>query len=135
MGHYKVVVDDNFHYMESSCRNVHGTCKTAREAIAACRGIVDRSLEEGYQPGMSAEGLYDCYVRFGDDPFIEMLTVRMPIPNSQLGAMRRSAVAQSTSAWARQIQTEIQAGVFFTQVRMQVVASFRHASWAITLPL
>ena len=73
MGHYKVMVDDNFHYMDSSCRYVHGTYKTAKEAIAACRGIVDRSLEEGYQPGMSAECLYDCYVRFGDDPFIEML--------------------------------------------------------------
>jgi hypothetical protein len=42
-------------------------------AIAACRGIVDKSLEAGYRPGISAKGLYDHYVSFGDDPFIVVL--------------------------------------------------------------
>jgi hypothetical protein len=38
--------------------------------LAACRRIVDRSLEEEYRPGISAQALYDRYVSFGDDPFI-----------------------------------------------------------------
>jgi len=43
------------------------------EALPACRGVVDRSLEEEYRPGISAETLYDRYVSFGDDPFIVVL--------------------------------------------------------------
>ncbi len=76
MGRYKVIVNDNFHYMDSLCRYEHGTYKTVKQAAAACRGIVDRSLEEGYQPGISAEALYKRYVSFGDDPFIEVLDGR-----------------------------------------------------------
>jgi hypothetical protein len=73
MPRYKVMVDDNFHYMESDHRREHGTYETVEEAIATCRGIVDRSLKEGYEPGISAKALYDGYVSFGDDPFIVVL--------------------------------------------------------------
>ena len=70
MPRYKVMVDDNFHYMDSGYRYEHGTHETVEEAIAACRGIIDRSLKDGYEPGISAEALYNGYVSFGDDPFI-----------------------------------------------------------------
>ena len=73
MPRYKVMVDDNFHYMDEDERYEHGVYDTAEEAIEACRGIVDRSLEEGYKPGVSAEALYEHYVSFGDDPFIVVL--------------------------------------------------------------
>jgi hypothetical protein len=73
MPRYKVMVDDNFHYTESDYRYEHGTYKTVEKAIAACRRIVDRSLENGYEPGISADALYDGYVSFGDDPFIVVL--------------------------------------------------------------
>jgi hypothetical protein len=73
MPRYKVLVDDNFHYMDEDERYEHGVYETAEEAIAACRGIVDQSLEEGYKPGISAEALYEGYVSFGDDPFIVVL--------------------------------------------------------------
>jgi hypothetical protein len=43
------------------------------EALAACRGLVDRSLEEEYRFGNSAKALYDRYTSFGDDPFIMVL--------------------------------------------------------------
>jgi hypothetical protein len=74
MPRYKVMVDDNFHYQEDD-RREHGVYETLEQAIAACRGIVDRSLQEEYQhiPGMSAERLYDRYMSFGDDPFIVVL--------------------------------------------------------------
>jgi hypothetical protein len=70
MPRYKVMVDDNFHYQDSDERWEQGTYETVEEAIAACRGLVDRSLEKAYKPGTSAEALYGDYTSFGDDPFI-----------------------------------------------------------------
>jgi hypothetical protein len=40
------MVDDNFHYQVSCQRGEQGTYETAEEALAACRGIVDRRLEK-----------------------------------------------------------------------------------------
>jgi hypothetical protein len=73
MPRYKVLVDDNFHYMDEDERYEHGVYETAEEAIEACRGIVDLSLQEAYKPGVSAEALYEHYVSFGEDPFIVVL--------------------------------------------------------------
>jgi hypothetical protein len=72
MPRYKVMVDDNFHYQEDD-RWEQGVYESAERAIAACRGIVDKSLEEGYRPGISAKKLYDHYASFGDDPFVVVL--------------------------------------------------------------
>ena len=69
---YKVKVNDNFHYMDSRYCYEQGIYETAKEAITACREIVDQSLEE-LQPRVSAEELYRIYVSFGDDPFIEVI--------------------------------------------------------------
>ena len=69
MPRYKVIVDDNFHYQKGD-RWEQGVYNTLQEAVVACRGIVDKSLEDGYRPGISAKELYDHYVNFGDDPFI-----------------------------------------------------------------
>src|SRR6185312_14444144 len=70
---YKVVVDDNFHYMDVSARFEHGTFHTAEEAVSACRNIVDTALRDNYRPGMSAAELYHRYTLFGEDPFIIVL--------------------------------------------------------------
>ena len=67
---YKVMIDDNFHFMDESERYMAGAFATAEEAIEACKRIVERSLEESYKPGMTAEELYDSYTSFGEDPFI-----------------------------------------------------------------
>ncbi|MDR3570644.1 MAG: hypothetical protein P4L81_00365 [Candidatus Pacebacteria bacterium] len=72
MPRYKVKVNDNFHYMDSNYCYEQGMYETVKDAIAACREIVDQSLEE-LQPLVSAEELYRIYVSFGDDPFIEVL--------------------------------------------------------------
>jgi hypothetical protein len=73
MRRYAVMVDDNFSYQDSDERREHGAYETVEEALAACRAIVDRSLEEEYRDGISAETLYDRYISFGDDPFIMVL--------------------------------------------------------------
>jgi hypothetical protein len=67
---YLVVVDDNFHYMDEDARSTFGRFATLDAALAVCRTIVDRCLEEAYQPGMTAKVLVSAYKGFGDDPFI-----------------------------------------------------------------
>ena len=70
MPQYKVMVDDNFHYMEEDERWEYGTFATAAAAFAACRKVVDESLIAEYRPGITATQLYDRYTSFGDEPFI-----------------------------------------------------------------
>ena len=70
MSRYKVMVDDNFHYMEEDKRYQHGVFPTAEEAIAACKSIVDSDLAGFIKPGMTASELYQAYTDFGRDPFV-----------------------------------------------------------------
>jgi len=72
MTHYKVLVDDNFHYMDESERWELGVFSTAEEAIARCKAMINDELEGYYDsnPGITADKLYDLYVSFGSDPFI-----------------------------------------------------------------
>ena len=67
---YKVVVDDNYNYMDEDARWEKGTYATQEKALTVCRRIVDDWLQEGRRPGMSAQDLYDAYVMYGVDPFI-----------------------------------------------------------------
>ena len=67
---YKVMIDDNFHYMDESERVTRGEFATLEAAIDACKAIVNESLQEGYKPGMSAIELYQYYTGFGDDPWV-----------------------------------------------------------------
>ena len=74
MSRYKVMVDDNFHYMDEDERYHHGIFSTAEEAIAACKRIVDENLENQVKPGMTATELYESYTNFGSDPFVVTLS-------------------------------------------------------------
>lgn len=67
---YRVLVDDNFHYMEEDERTTYGEFETLEAAIEACKNIVDQWLQSAYSPGMTAESLSSSYVNFGEDPFI-----------------------------------------------------------------
>jgi hypothetical protein len=68
--HYRVLVDDNFRYMDASQRLELGEYATYGEAFAVCKEIVDRFLRHEYVPGMPARTLYFRYIMFGRDPFI-----------------------------------------------------------------
>ena len=70
MPRYKIVVADNFHYMDEDEYWNGGTFDSYDEAVAACRELVDGSLASCHAPGMSTGELYDAYVASGDDPFI-----------------------------------------------------------------
>lgn len=67
---YYVLVDDNFHYMDESERYNAGGFNTYEDALTFCKEMVDKELLSMYQPGMTAERLYDDYMDFGEDPFI-----------------------------------------------------------------
>lgn len=66
---YNVVVASNFHYMDRSEHYVAGVFESADDALRLARKIVEASLS-AYEPGMTAEQMFDAYTSFGEDPFI-----------------------------------------------------------------
>ena len=67
---YRVLVDDNFHYMDEAERYELGAFARLDAAIAAAKAIVDTYLAATYKPGMTAHDLFASYTAFGEDPFI-----------------------------------------------------------------
>jgi len=67
---YKVIVADNFHYQDETEEYTAGVYATAEEALSEAKRIVDVSLRECVKPGLTADGLYDLYTMFGNDPYI-----------------------------------------------------------------
>lgn len=67
---YRVLVDDNFHFMDESERYELGQFATLDEARAASCRIVDGFLLSAFKPGMTPDQLYLGYTSFGEDPFI-----------------------------------------------------------------
>jgi hypothetical protein len=67
---YRVLVDDNYHYMDKSERTRAGVYASAPEALSAAQQIVDESLRRLHKPGFTADDLYKHYKEFGEDPFI-----------------------------------------------------------------
>ena len=67
---YKVLVDENSHYMDEAERYLAGEYGTCEAAICECRRIVDSFLIASYRPSMPAGELMELYTTFGEDPFI-----------------------------------------------------------------
>ena len=67
---YKVVVNDNFHYMDESEQYTHGEFESAALALEASKALVDADLNSLYRSGMTADELYSHYTSFGSDPYI-----------------------------------------------------------------
>ncbi len=84
---YRVLVDDNFDFMDEDSRVVHGSFPTYEEALTAAKGIVDRFLEREASKYASAEDLNDAYQSFGDDPFI-VPTGGAPDPEERFSAWK-----------------------------------------------
>ena len=70
MPSFKVIVADNFHYMDESENYEHGIFASCELAIEAAKRIVDEYLASAYSSEMSATQLYQSYVCFGEDPYI-----------------------------------------------------------------
>ncbi len=67
---YVVYVDDNFHYMDEDERYKLGKFRDCASAVAACKEVVDRCLQEGFSETSTVAELLKGYLLFGDDPFI-----------------------------------------------------------------
>src|SRR5258705_1187956 len=64
MPNYRVLINDNAHYMDEGERADHGVFANGDEAVAACKEIVDDELNTMWKPGMTAKELYRLYVAF-----------------------------------------------------------------------
>jgi hypothetical protein len=95
---YRVLVDDNYHFMDPGERCEQCTYDSLDEALAACRRLVDLSLEEGYQAGITAEELYGYFKGFGDDPFIVVAALASPAMSLSRDCLGRPRARSSTSA-------------------------------------
>ena len=67
---YRVLVDDNFHYMDESERYQLGEYDSLEAAVAACKKVVDEFLTSNLRPGMTTGELLTQYAFYGEDPFI-----------------------------------------------------------------
>lgn len=67
---FKVLVDDNYHFMDEDERYELGNFPTLEAAIAASKQIVDDFLLSGMKQGTTAKELYSGYVAFGEDPWV-----------------------------------------------------------------
>ena len=67
---YKVMVDQNSHYLDESERYSAGEFWRIDGAIEAAKKIVDRSLAELSAEGRTSDEIFEQYCLFGDDPFI-----------------------------------------------------------------
>ena len=78
MPRFRVLINDNAHYMDESERSDNGVFATAEAAVAACKAIVDDELSTMWKPGTSANELYELYIAFGPDPFVVPLNPKDP---------------------------------------------------------
>ena len=67
---YRILIADNFHFMDEDAQYEEGEYAKAEEAIKHCMDIVDDYLVSAYQPGMTASELWESYTLFGEDPSI-----------------------------------------------------------------
>jgi hypothetical protein len=68
---YTVFVDDNFHMGEEEERYKLGEYDSCQEAVEACKNIVEEFMSKGYSEGVSFKELWEGYMMFGEDPFIQ----------------------------------------------------------------
>ncbi len=68
---FVVHVRDHAHYMEEEGEYTRGEFASREEAEAKCKEIIDRSLEELFSVGMSAEDLFKQFMLYGEEASCE----------------------------------------------------------------
>ena len=81
---YRVIVDDNYHYMDEDERSVLGEYSTYAEALAAARKMVEDFFADPEQD-MTPTQAYEAYTMMGDDPWIEAFG-GAPAPKTRFSA-------------------------------------------------
>ena len=67
---YRVLVDDNYHYMDESKRHTAGSYDSLEEAVNRCKEITIQSLKDLYEEGIAPEKLKAQWAMFGEDPYV-----------------------------------------------------------------
>ena len=67
---YRLYIDENPRYADTSSRVQRATFATYEEALAAARTIVDDYLRDNHEPGMSPDDLFESFLTSGECPFI-----------------------------------------------------------------
>jgi hypothetical protein len=95
---FSVMVDDMFHYMDSSARLYAGSYDTAAEAADVCLSILLECLNNLYKPGMSEAELSTQWCTFGDDPWISGPAPLTPMFSAATQMKDKAFVAAFVSA-------------------------------------
>ncbi len=61
---YVVYVDDNFHYMDEDERYELGEFSDCASAVAACKEVVDRCLQDGFTETTTVAELLNPHFQF-----------------------------------------------------------------------
>ena len=77
---YVVRVTDHFRYQDQGGEHGLEPVATADEALRLARGVVDRSLDRLWKPGMGAAELLAAYDTFGEDPHRRFLREVRQVP-------------------------------------------------------
>jgi len=67
---YRVMVDDNFHYMDPDERYQLAVCDTEEEARALCIGRLEADLRALAADCSTPSELVQQWMSFGEDPFV-----------------------------------------------------------------
>ena len=87
---HRVLVDDNYHYMDESQRWTQGEYATYAEALSVSKRIVEESLKEGYKPGITAAAILGQFV------FRPIAAVASPVPDDFFDQFNRHGFLQVT---------------------------------------
>lgn len=93
---YAIIVYDNYHAHDPDEAYAIAGIETAEEALEKCRSIVGWSLEEGAEPGRTAQDIIGYFKMFGDTPILRC-------PEGKPG-VRFSALAYANEVAERFVQ-------------------------------
>lgn len=67
---YKVIIDENFHFMDENERYRSGGYQTFEDAVNKCKQILDEFLTDAKSVNDTPESLYMTWRMYGENPFV-----------------------------------------------------------------
>ena len=97
---YYVMIDDNYHFSDTSARYCIAKFDEAEPAIELCREVVDDFLDGAQQMSASwdPQSLWGNYKMFGEDPFVLATDGSPPVHFSGWDYALQSCIARLAPA-------------------------------------
>jgi hypothetical protein len=96
---YKILVLDNWHFMDEDEEYELEPLPTAEAAITLARRRLDADLLHLFTPGMTAAELYSYWSTFGELPVVKPVGDEPRVAWSELNYARERAAAIAASRW------------------------------------